>query len=59
MILLLRFPVRCSRGKMYIGYGHLCVCLSIITPYFDLQGEAVEVHHIWHLSLVTMCHLVH
>jgi len=26
------FRVRHSQGKMYIGHGHLCVCLSVCLP---------------------------
>jgi len=28
-IVVVTFRMRCSRGKVYSGHGHLCVCLSI------------------------------
>jgi len=33
---LVTFPVRRSRGEMYIGYGRLCVCVFVCpSPHFQ------------------------
>ena len=30
---VITFRVRRSRGEMYIGYGRLCVCVSVSVPH--------------------------